>query len=100
MLAGCIAVAEQTTDSIFVFKITGEFVRHVGVGALHQPYGVVASDLGDELVVTEYSGRIVVLSASGDVLHATESGFTGVAVLDGAVYAQTCGIYAKCVVLV
>jgi DNA-binding beta-propeller fold protein YncE len=46
-----VAVAEYYTGRVSVFSIDGEFIRHVGVGKLKYPCGVVCSAF-NELVVT------------------------------------------------
>jgi hypothetical protein len=72
-----------------VFSVEGEFVRHVGVGVLSNPQGVACSAF-DELVVADNGNkRIVVFSASGELLKTVDGGpFTGVAIHGGTVFAQ------------
>ena len=64
----------------------------MGVGELSLPSGVACSAF-DELVVADdrYDGGVFVFSASGEVLHIMGGGsFTGVAMHDGIIFAQTC----------
>jgi DNA-binding beta-propeller fold protein YncE len=87
-----VAVAEFGNDRVSVFSVEGEFVRHVGVGELSLPSGVACSAF-DEIVVADdrYDGGVFVFSASGEVLHTMGGGsFTGVAMRDGTIFAQTC----------
>jgi hypothetical protein len=83
---------------VSVFSVAGAFVRHVGVGSLRYPTGVACSAF-DELVVTDWNNkRVVMFSASGEMLTTMVGGaFTGVAIHGGTVFAQT---YSgdKCVV--
>jgi DNA-binding beta-propeller fold protein YncE len=85
-----IAVADYYNCRVSVFSVEGEFVRHVGVGKLHFPYGVGCSAF-DELVVADWgNNRVVVFSASGEVLHTMGDGsFSGVAIHGGTIFAQT-----------
>jgi hypothetical protein len=71
-------------------------------GELGGPLGVACSAF-DELVVADYgTDRIVVFSASGEMLRKMGDGrFTGVAMHGGTIFAQTCGVTAvsdECVV--
>jgi DNA-binding beta-propeller fold protein YncE len=75
---------------VSVFSVEGEFVRHVGVGTLKQPYGVACSAV-DELVVADRGNdRVVVFSASGEPLKTMPGDFTGVAIHGGTIFAQDC----------
>jgi hypothetical protein len=77
---------------VSVFSVEGEFVRHVGVGELRGPQGVVSSAF-DEIVVADWRNRrVVVFSASGEMVH-TMGGtdFTGVAIHGGHIFAQAWG---------
>jgi DNA-binding beta-propeller fold protein YncE len=90
-----IAVAD---GSVSVFSVDGEFIRRVGVGVFHYPRGIACSAF-DELVVADTDNRrIVVFSASGDILKTMgEDDFRGVVLHGGTVFAQdTDG--QKCVV--
>jgi tripartite motif-containing protein 2/3/tripartite motif-containing protein 71 len=81
-----VAVVDNTRVS--VFSVEGEFIRHVGVGELKFPHGVACSAF-DELVVADWgSNRVVVLSASGDMLVTMAGDFTGVAIHGGTIFAQ------------
>jgi hypothetical protein len=84
---------------VSVFSVEGEFVRHVGVGMLHHPTGVVCSAF-DELVVADRgNSRVVVLSAGGELLTTMGGGdFTAAAMRGGAIFAQT-NSSSTCVVL-
>jgi hypothetical protein len=87
---------------VSVFSVEGEFVRHVGAGKLSLPSGVACSAF-DELVVADSGNlRVVVFSASGEMLRKMGDGrFTGVAMHGGTIFAQTCGVTAvsdECVV--
>jgi DNA-binding beta-propeller fold protein YncE len=91
-----VAVADNNNSRVSVFSVEGEFVRHVGVGELSWPWGVACSAF-DEIVVAD-SNRVVVFSASGEVLHTMGDGdFTGVAMHGGTIFAQTSD-NDKCVV--
>jgi hypothetical protein len=80
---------------VSVFSVEGEFVRHVGVGKLSNPTGVACSAF-DELVAADWGNyRVVVFSASGEMLHTMRGVFTGVAMHGGTIFAQT---LEKCVV--
>jgi hypothetical protein len=81
---------------VSVFSVEGEFVRHVGVGELSYPMGVACSAF-DELVVAD-SGkdRVVVFSASGELLTTMTGPFTGVAIHGGTAFAQDCD-NSKCI---
>jgi DNA-binding beta-propeller fold protein YncE len=96
-----VAVADNINHRVSVFSVEGEFVRHVGVGKLIYPSGVACSAF-DEIVVTNaWNGRIVVFSASGEMLHTMRGGdFTGFAMHGGTIFAQTRGDDSdeKCVV--
>jgi DNA-binding beta-propeller fold protein YncE len=84
-----IAVAEWRNHRVSVFSIDGEFVRHVGVGKLSSPDGVVHSSF-DELVVADAGNeRVAVFGANGELLKAMKCGrFGGVAIHDGTVFAH------------
>jgi DNA-binding beta-propeller fold protein YncE len=88
-----VAVADAGNDRVSVFGVEGEFVRHVGVGKLSLPAGVACSAF-DEIVVADWCyNRVVVFSASGEMLHTMRGGaFTGVAIHGGTIFAQTCDI--------
>jgi DNA-binding beta-propeller fold protein YncE len=85
-----VAVADNNNDRVSVFSVEGEFVRHVGVGKLRSPTGVACSAFDQIVVACGLSGRVVVFSASGEVLHTMGDGdFTGVAMHGGIIFAQT-----------
>ena len=66
----------------------GEFVRHVGVSKLRLPQGVACSAF-DEIVVADWDNeRVVVFSASGELLKTMAGRFTGVAIHGGTIFAQ------------
>jgi DNA-binding beta-propeller fold protein YncE len=94
-----VAVADCYNHRVSVFSVEGEFVRHVGVGMLHHPTGVVCSAF-DELVVADRgNSRVVVLSAGGELLTTMGGGdFTAAAMRGGAIFAQT-NSSSTCVVL-
>jgi hypothetical protein len=73
---------------VSVFSIDGELIRHVGVGVLRRPRGIAASAF-DELVVADFGNSCLrMFSATGDLLATVgATGFTGVAVHGGAVFA-------------
>jgi DNA-binding beta-propeller fold protein YncE len=83
-----VAVADSGNNRVSVFSIDGEFIRHVGVGALLSPQGVAASAF-DELVVADAgNGRVVVFSDAGDLLATLGEGyFTGVALCGSTLFA-------------
>ncbi len=89
-----VAVTEYRNERVSVFSVEGEFVRHVGAGALRlgDPTGVACSAY-DELVVVARSSQCVFLfGPSGDVLGTLGRGaFVGVTMRDGAVFAQDRG---------
>jgi DNA-binding beta-propeller fold protein YncE len=95
-----IALADCGNDRVSVFSLKGGFIRHVGVGTLSRPCGVVCSAF-DELVVADYGNkRVSVFSASGELLEPIGRGdFTGVALHGGTIFApdydkQTCAVKA------
>jgi DNA-binding beta-propeller fold protein YncE len=91
-----VAVADYGNSRVSVFSVEGEFVRHVGVGELRYPYGVVHSAF-DELVVADYgNNRVVVFSASGELLKPIGGYFTGVAIHGSTIFAQDCD-NSKCI---
>ncbi len=78
------AVADCETNRISVFSLDGEFRRHIGEGLLKGPTDVACfAGGGDELVVADKGNcRVVVLGATGEVLHElvvadTESRYIG-----------------------
>jgi DNA-binding beta-propeller fold protein YncE len=83
-----VAVADAGNNRVSVFSVNGEFIRHVGVGVLSCPAGVVASAF-DELVVTDSGNRCLrVFSSAGDLLATVGDGhFTGVVLHDNTVFA-------------
>jgi DNA-binding beta-propeller fold protein YncE len=83
-----VALADFGNSRVSVFSVDGEFIRHVGVGALCHPLCVAASAF-DELVVADTDNRCLrVFSAAGDLLATVGEGrFTSVAVHGSAVYA-------------
>jgi hypothetical protein len=86
-----VAVADYGNKRVSVFSVEGEFVRHVGVGKSNWLRGVACSAF-DELVVADYGNRrVVVFSARGELLKTMGgggSGFTGVAIHGGTIFAQ------------
>jgi DNA-binding beta-propeller fold protein YncE len=83
-----VAVADIDNHRVSVFSVDGEFIRHVGVGVLSCPTGVVASAF-NELVVTDSGNRCLhVFSSTGDLLASVgDEHFTGVAVHGSTVFA-------------
>jgi hypothetical protein len=83
-----VAVADYGNRRVIVFSVEGEFIRHVGVGVLSGPMGVVASAF-DELVVADYGNRCLrVFSSTGDLLASVgEGSFIAVAVHGSTVFA-------------
>jgi DNA-binding beta-propeller fold protein YncE len=83
-----VAVADFGNHRVSVFSVDGEFIHHVGVGALNGPKGVAASAF-DELVVADTGNRCLrVFSTDGDVLASVGEGrFTGVAVHGSSMFA-------------
>jgi DNA-binding beta-propeller fold protein YncE len=83
-----VAVADRSNSRVSVFSVDGEFIRHVGVGVLHSPHGVMAPAF-DELVVADPDNRCLrVLSVTGDLLASVGDGtFGGVAVHGCTVFA-------------
>jgi DNA-binding beta-propeller fold protein YncE len=91
-----VAVADCGNHRVSVFSVGGEFIRHVGVGTLSQPAGVMCS-ADDELVVADAGNqRVAVFSGSGELLKTMARDATsvardaigGVALHGGAIYAQ------------
>jgi hypothetical protein len=75
---------------VSVFSVEGEFVRHVGVGELHYPSGVACSAFDELVVADRFNKRVVVFSASGEMLTTMVCDrFTGVAMHGGTIFAQT-----------
>ncbi len=95
-----VAVADSKNNRVSVFSVDGGvFVRHVGVGALHRPLDVACSAF-DQLVVADTgNARVVLFSASGEVVMALghDRLFTGVAV-HGTVFAKVGGPDSACAV--
>jgi DNA-binding beta-propeller fold protein YncE len=94
-----VAVEEFLNDRVSVFTVDGDFVRHVSVDVVKRPHGVACSAY-DELAVADFGRRrVVVFSASGEVLSTIGDGyFTGVAMHDGVLYAldyekKTCLVF-------
>jgi DNA-binding beta-propeller fold protein YncE len=92
-----VAVAESENHRVSVFSVGGDFIRHVGVGALTSPCAVACSAF-DELVVTDADrslygrGRVVVFTAGGEVAATLGvSGFDihGAALHDGAIFVRS-----------
>jgi hypothetical protein len=85
-----VAVSDADNNRASVFTIDGEFIRHVGVGVLHSPHGVMASAF-DELVVADPDNRCLrVFSSAGDLLATVGEGrFTSVAVHGSTVFAAS-----------
>jgi DNA-binding beta-propeller fold protein YncE len=83
-----VAVADHSNSRVSVFSVDGEFIRHVGVGVLRGPHGVMASAF-DELVVADTKTMCLrVFSATGDLLATVGDGeLTGVAVHGSTVFA-------------
>jgi DNA-binding beta-propeller fold protein YncE len=92
-----VSAADNRNHRVSVFSVEGEFIRHVGVGKLLNPCGVACSAY-DELVVASWAnGRVVVFSASGELLKTMAGGdFTGVAIHGGTIFAQDCR-NSKCI---
>jgi DNA-binding beta-propeller fold protein YncE len=86
-----VAVADWGNARVSVFSVDGEFVRHVGVGALDSPHSVACSAF-DELVVADTgNGRVVVFSDVGELLMTFgDNVFTGLAVHGCTILAQNC----------
>jgi DNA-binding beta-propeller fold protein YncE len=84
-----VAVADFYNDRVAIFSVDGKFVENVGEGVLNRPRSVAASAF-DELVVADLDNRRVVLfSASGDVvLTMVRDSVRGVAVHGCTVFAQ------------
>jgi DNA-binding beta-propeller fold protein YncE len=84
-----VAVVDRDNDRVSVFSVEGEFVRHVGVGALKRPYGVACSAF-DELVVADRgNSRVAVFSGSGELMQCMGCDlFSGVAIHGGTIFAQ------------
>jgi sugar lactone lactonase YvrE len=89
-----VAVADSNNHRVSVLSVEGDFIRHVGVGELHRPYGVACSAF-DELVVAHAgnlhagNSRVSVFRASGELLETMGRGdFTGVAIHGGTIFAQ------------
>ncbi len=79
-----------------VFSVEGEFVRHVGVGELSFPQGVACSAFDEIVVADNGNERVVVFSASGEMLKTMGRGpFTGVAIHGSTIFAQD--YYSKCI---
>lgn len=95
-----IAVADTRNNCVSVFSVYGEFVRTVSIRELDRPHCVACSAFGELVVASWGNTRVVVFSASGEMLHtmrgdrfadvAMDYGhFTGVATHNGAIFAQT-----------
>jgi DNA-binding beta-propeller fold protein YncE len=89
-----IAVVDFGNDRISVFSLTGEFIRHVGVGDLRFPLGVACSATKNEIIVADCNDRSVVMfRATGEFLqtmgHAGHRSFSGVAIHGDTIFAQT-----------
>jgi DNA-binding beta-propeller fold protein YncE len=84
-----VAVADYNSRRVSVFSVEGEFIRHVGVGTLSQPAGVMCS-ADDELVVADAGNqRVAVFSGSGELLKTMARDAIGGVALHG------CRIYAQ-----
>jgi tripartite motif-containing protein 2/3 len=84
-----VAVTEVVQSRVSVFRVDGDFIRHVGVDVLRFPAGVACSAF-DELVVADRGNtRVVLFSSSGDVLATLGSApFSGVVLSGGLIFAQ------------
>ncbi len=92
-----VAVAEIGNHRLSLFCIDGEFIRHVGVGILKEPFGVACSAFDEVVVADSNSRRVVVFSDVGELLMTFGDGaFTGVAVHGSTVFAQN--LATQCVV--
>jgi tripartite motif-containing protein 2/3/tripartite motif-containing protein 71 len=84
-----VAVADYGESRVSVFSIDGQFIRHVGVGVLKDPVGVVCSAFYELVVADRGNRRIFVFSDVGELLMAFGDGaFTGVAIHGSTVFAQ------------
>jgi hypothetical protein len=86
-----VAVANGGSNCVSVFSVGGDFIRHVGVGALRHPVGTAVSAF-DELVVVQYAGTDVwVFTTIADDPEpiCARSMFTGVALHGGTVFLMT-----------
>jgi hypothetical protein len=85
-----VAVVDEVNKRVSVFDVDGTFVRHVGVGALGDPYGVACSAF-DELVVADKCLNeccVLVFNDTDEVLMAFGCArFTGVALFGSTLYA-------------
>jgi DNA-binding beta-propeller fold protein YncE len=96
-----VAVVDDENHRVSVFSVDGEFVRHVGVGVLKSPRGVVCSAC-HELVVADCgyrSNRIAVFNADGEMVMSMGCGnFRAVAMHGGTVFAHDYSYSSMCVV--
>jgi DNA-binding beta-propeller fold protein YncE len=91
-----VAVADHLNHRVSVFSVEGEFVRHVGVGKLRNPYGVACSAFDELVVADSWNNRVVVFSASGELLKTLEcERVSDVAINGGTIFATG---NEKCVV--
>jgi DNA-binding beta-propeller fold protein YncE len=101
-----VAVADAHSNRVSVFSVGGDFIRHVGVGALHHPLGVACSAFG-ELVVADFGHeRLALFGDDGGHVASLGSGrFTGVCLHGSTVFAFRDGravadSHRECVVFV
>jgi hypothetical protein len=94
-----VAVADCCNNRVSVFSVSGDFIRHIGVGVLKLPEGVACSAF-DELVVAGGGNRVVRLFGDdGALLMSFGDGlFTGVAIHNSTVFATDTSA-RRCVVL-
>jgi DNA-binding beta-propeller fold protein YncE len=84
-----VAVADNNNHRVSVFSVDGEFIRHVGIGSLNWPLGLISTAC-DELVVADCgSGRAAVFSGSGELVMSMGRGLiSGVALHGSTVFVQ------------
>jgi DNA-binding beta-propeller fold protein YncE len=86
-----LAVADTDNHRVSVFSLRGEFVRHVGVGALKFPADVAASAFDEIVVANGWWEPARVFSDVGDLLLSLNFGaadFVSVAVHGGTLFTE------------
>jgi DNA-binding beta-propeller fold protein YncE len=93
------AVAEESNDRVSVLSVDGEFIRHVGVGALRCPQGVTCSAFNELVVANVEHGRVVVFGEDGSVCKVLDGGDFSVVGMVGCtvaavdLFAEVCFLY-------
>jgi predicted amidohydrolase len=81
--SGCVAVCDSASNGVDVFSVEGAFVRRV---AKVRENTAIACTAFDEIVMTDFYGRVFVANERGDVVKQLRH---GVAVFNDTVLVHT-----------